>query len=99
MEKGSDQENLKRAPLCGKLHYTTTKQPPCYSELDPKSKVQIDDAESTCAYHLSRGSRVGRPRFRSILQHKFGQERGPFRRGAKDEGYSREASSGPIVIG
>jgi hypothetical protein len=28
MEKGADQENLKRAPLCGKLHYTTTKQEP-----------------------------------------------------------------------
>jgi hypothetical protein len=28
MEKGADQENLKRAPLCGKLHNTTTKQEP-----------------------------------------------------------------------
>jgi hypothetical protein len=26
MEQGADQEILKRAPLCGKLHYTTTKQ-------------------------------------------------------------------------
>jgi hypothetical protein len=28
MEKGADQENLKRPPLCGKLHDTTTKQEP-----------------------------------------------------------------------
>jgi hypothetical protein len=33
MEKGADQENLKRAPLCGKLHYTTTtkQEPLCLS--------------------------------------------------------------------
>jgi hypothetical protein len=35
MEKGADQVNLKRAPLYGKLHYTTTKQEPLCLSLSP----------------------------------------------------------------